>query len=80
MLRPSSNRPIVPHWRDQGSDFHHDLSRRRKLQSPEAQSLPARGLETMMLTNPKRGRHGIVTATSVEKALSSPLESKAVTQ
>ena len=34
----------------------------------------------MKLVNTKRGCHGIVTATSVEKVLSSPLESKAVTQ
>jgi hypothetical protein len=60
--------------------FNMIWTRRRELQSPEAQSLPARGLETMKMVNPKRGRHGIATVTSVEKALSSPLESKAVTQ
>jgi len=60
--------------------FNMTGGRWRELQSPEAQSLPARRLTTMKPLNPKQGRYGIVAVTSEEKALSLPLESKAVTQ
>jgi len=59
--------------------FNMILGRRRELPLPEEQSLP-RKRTTMRLVNPKQECHGIVTATSVEKALSLPLESRAVTQ